>query len=118
MLRICSAIAVGVTLACAYVLYAMSYDTRKLELSVQASEGQAERLRSDRAATVAEVDPGDIDRYDSMRRQFGGVAVAPLNGRMCGGCHLDLSAVELDAVRAAPPDEMPECPQCGRLLVR
>ena len=54
MLRICSAIAVGVTLACAYVLYAMSYDTRKLELSVQASEGQAERLRSEIAILKAE----------------------------------------------------------------
>lgn len=79
---------------------------------------EAARLRDERAALAASVPPGDLDTYEALRRQFDGVAIAQLNGRTCGGCHLDLSAVEFDTVKAAPAGEMPECPQCGRLLAR
>jgi predicted nucleic acid-binding Zn-ribbon protein len=79
---------------------------------------QVEALEIERAELVSQIDPTDLERYEALRSQFGGVAIAPLNGRTCGGCHLDLSAVELETARRAPPDEMPECPQCGRLLAR
>ncbi|MCL4765167.1 MAG: cell division protein FtsL [Hyphomicrobiaceae bacterium] len=55
MLRISSAAAVGVALACAFLLYAVSYDTRRLELMVQAEERRAERLRGDIAVLKAEL---------------------------------------------------------------
>jgi predicted nucleic acid-binding Zn-ribbon protein len=45
------------------------------------------------------------------------VAVARLEGTRCGGCHLDLSTSELDAVKAVGAGEFADCPQCGRLLV-
>jgi predicted nucleic acid-binding Zn-ribbon protein len=46
------------------------------------------------------------------------VAAAALNGSRCEGCHLDLSAAELDEVRAvARAGDVADCPQCGRLLV-
>ncbi len=55
MLRIASAAAVGVALACAFLLYAVSYDTRRLELTVQTEERRLERLRSDIAVLKAEL---------------------------------------------------------------
>jgi len=58
-----------------------------------------------------------LSRYDSIRAKVG-VAAARLVGSKCEGCHLDLSAAEVDEVRRAPADSFPECPQCGRLLVR
>jgi len=58
-----------------------------------------------------------LSRYDSIRAKVG-VAAARLVGSKCEGCHLDLSAAEVDEVRRAPDDSFPECPQCGRLLVR
>lgn len=66
-----------------------------------------------RAALPAEV----ASRYDPLRAKLG-VAAARLVGSRCEGCHLDMSAAELDAVRRAPSGAIPECPQCGRLLVR
>ncbi len=59
-----------------------------------------------------------LHRYDDMRKQFGGVAVAKLNGLRCEGCHLDLSRGEVDDLKRDLSDEVPECPNCGRLLVR
>ena len=62
----------------------------------------------------------DADRtsYDALRERFGGVGVVRLHGRTCTGCHLDLSAGEADVVKSAPPDVLPECPHCGRVIVR
>ncbi len=65
----------------------------------------------------AAVDDKLLVRYDQLRRQHV-VAAAALVGTHCEGCHLDLSAAELDEVRsAAGTDGLAECPQCGRLLV-
>jgi uncharacterized protein len=63
------------------------------------------------------VDAALLARYDRLRAQFG-VAIARLNGSRCEGCHLDMSAAELDAVKRVPPDELAECPNCGRMLAR
>jgi predicted nucleic acid-binding Zn-ribbon protein len=68
--------------------------------------------------TQQESIPADlVARYESTRPAFGGVAIARLNGRQCEGCHLDISAAEIDALKATPHDQLPECPQCGRLLL-
>lgn len=55
--------------------------------------------------------------YDRKRAALG-VAVAPLVGRQCQGCHLELSAAEVDTVRAdAAATGVTDCPDCGRLLI-
>jgi predicted nucleic acid-binding Zn-ribbon protein len=56
--------------------------------------------------------------YEQLRDQFGGVGIARLEGNHCGGCHLALSAVEVDRVRKLPGDARVVCEECGRLLVR
>jgi len=59
-----------------------------------------------------------LGRYDRVRASSG-VAVAHLNGHLCTGCHLDLSAAEVDDVKdeAAASDGVADCPNCGRMLV-
>ena len=47
-----------------------------------------------------------------------GVAVARLVGGRCDGCHLALAQAALERIRTAPPDEVVECEECGRLLAR
>ena len=55
--------------------------------------------------------------YDRKRAAFG-VAVARLIGKQCQGCHLELSAAEIDTVRdEAAATGVTDCPDCGRLLV-
>jgi len=88
-------------------------------LSAQLSviDGEIAEASERRASRAAAVPQALLDRYEALRKTFGGVAIARLNGRQCEGCHLDVSAGEIDALKATPPDELPECPQCGRLLV-
>ena len=70
-----------------------------------------------RSDVVARLDGGTLSEYERRRAHFGGVAVARLEDRRCGGCHLDLSTVEVAAVRATPEGEYTDCPQCGRMLI-
>jgi len=64
------------------------------------------------------VDPAQLAQYDRLRQQHTVAAAALINGR-CDGCHLDLSAGELDGVRsdAAGNAGLSDCPNCGRILV-
>lgn len=71
-----------------------------------------------RHAAAEQLPAADIAVYEQARTHFHGVAIAKLEGSRCGACHLDISRGEIDAIRALPPGELGECPQCGRFLVR
>jgi predicted nucleic acid-binding Zn-ribbon protein len=70
-----------------------------------------------RSEVVARLDGGTLSDYEQRRAHFGGVAAARLDGKRCGGCHLDLSTAEVTAVKATPVGEYTDCPQCGRMLI-
>jgi predicted nucleic acid-binding Zn-ribbon protein len=74
---------------------------------------------ADRRAAVAAEEPADLlDLYERLRAQHGGVGAAALRRGQCQGCHLTLNTVDLNAVRAATPDEVVRCEECRRILVR
>ncbi|MDX2382173.1 MAG: C4-type zinc ribbon domain-containing protein [Acidimicrobiia bacterium] len=77
-----------------------------------------EQLDGGRADARAVLDEAALRTYDRIRAHLG-VAVAVLQGKMCTGCHLDLSAAEIDTARetAAAGTGLADCPQCGRMLV-
>jgi uncharacterized protein len=74
-------------------------------------------VQAERGTIAAGVDPELLQRYEQLRHDLGGIAVARLVGTNCGGCHLTLSAVELDRIRHEPGDAVVLCEECGRLLV-
>jgi len=83
-----------------------------------ALDAEEAQLRADRVAAAEVLGAGDLATYERLRTQFHGVGIAKLEVQRCAGCHLDLSRAEVDVMRALPADTMPECPQCGRYLVR
>lgn len=89
--------------------------------ALAAVEDQIDREIAELTVTRGEVagrlDGGVLADYERHRKHFGGVAVAHLEGRKCSGCNLDLSTSEFEQVRATPPGELAECPQCGRILI-
>ena len=81
-------------------------------------DGELDQLRAERAAEASDIDPELITEYETLRGYGGGVGIARLVGGSCGGCHLGLSAVEVDRLKKLPPDEPAHCEECGRLLAR
>lgn len=83
-----------------------------------AIEAELAAVREQREIAAKEV-PDDLwAEYDRLRASLGGIAIARLVGSTCQGCHLALSAVEIDRIRKLSLDEPVHCEECGRLLVR
>ena len=80
-------------------------------------DAEVEQLSEQRVAAVAGLDEGVVRHYESVRSSAG-VAVAELKGHRCEGCHLDLSAAEVDTAKEeSAASGYTNCPQCGRLLI-
>lgn len=101
--------------------------TERLTVAAAEIDGECERVRSERAAVAREVAADLLARYERLRAQIGGVAVARLEATSCLGCHLALPLMEVDRLRRLPEvGEAPPgtddkgsatCPSCGRILV-
>ena len=101
--------------------------TERLTIAAAEIDGECERVRSERAAVAQEIAADLLARYDRLRAQIGGVAVARLEATSCLGCHLTLPLMEVDRLRRlpevgeAPPGSDDKgsatCPSCARILV-
>ena len=81
-------------------------------------DAEVDALTVERDGARRQLSDSLLSRYDRVRASSG-VAVAHLAGHRCTGCHLDLSAAEIDDVKdeAAAHGGVADCPQCGRMLV-
>jgi hypothetical protein len=80
-------------------------------------DSQAEARTSARAPIVAQLPADLLGLYEKLRESTGMGAALLRRGR-CEGCRLELSASDKAGVRAAPPDEVVQCEECRRILVR
>lgn len=70
----------------------------------------------DRAAARAQLTAADLALYDQLRRRKAGVAVVELNGQLCGGCGVRVTASVTQQVGQG--DQFARCGNCERILVR
>jgi predicted nucleic acid-binding Zn-ribbon protein len=87
------------------------------ELEVELDTALVE-VQAERAQVAEQVEPELLAEYEVLRQRLGGIAIARLVGGSCGGCHLSLSAMEVDRIKRLPPEEPARCEECGRLLAR
>jgi uncharacterized protein len=102
---------------------------RKVITDAQAAAGQtrdaafaeidaAAAVAGDKRAEVAADMPADLlALYDKIRASSG-VGAAMLRRGRCEGCHLSLNTVDLNAIKATPPDDVVRCEECRRILIR
>jgi len=90
------------------------------EVDAQTAEinAQLEVVQADRAKAVDGLDAALVTLYDKIRTQLGGQGAAALRGGRCEGCQLDMNQTDLSAIRAAAPEDVVRCEECGRILVR
>ena len=70
-----------------------------------------------RAEVLADIPADLLTLYDKIRASSG-VGAAMLRAGRCEGCHVSLSTVDLNAIKATAPDEVVRCEECRRILVR
>lgn len=75
-------------------------------------------VEGERAAIATQIPVDLLGLYDRIRADHGGLGAAPLHRGTCEGCRLTLPPTEIEALRAAPPDEVIRCEECRRILVR
>lgn len=96
---------------------------RRGELEARRDASLAEIDRDEQSRTTARaplVDelPADLLAMYERIREASGVGAALLRAGRCEGCRLELSGSERSRVKAAAPDEVVRCEECGRILVR
>lgn len=82
------------------------------DIDAEIAERHAERER-----LAGEVPEEMRAHYEELRERKQGLAVAELQGRSCGGCRLELTAIELEELKEDTAKGLSKCPQCGRILV-
>jgi len=90
-------------------------DLAKAEAAIDAELAAAGEARD---AAAAGIPDALMATYERLRGRLGGIGAARLVGSSCGGCHLVLSATEVDRIRREPADALVTCEHCGRILVR
>lgn len=80
-------------------------------------DAELDRVLGSRDAAVASVPADLLAEYETLRGALGGIGVARLSGNRCEGCHLSLSAVDVDRIRHEPPGTVVHCTECSRILV-
>lgn len=86
--------------------------SREAEIDAQLVQEQA--ARSELAASL----PADlVELYERQRARYG-IGAALLTRRVTGGSGVELTSTDLDAVRAAAPDDVVICPDSSCILVR
>ncbi|WP_207930360.1 DUF7581 domain-containing protein [Streptomyces hainanensis] len=91
---------------------------QRRDAATQDIDAEVAAVRKERAETVAQVPADLLKLYDRLRAQQGGIGAARLYQRRCEGCRLELNITEVNEVRAAAPDTVVRCENCGRILVR
>ncbi|MFM9095056.1 MAG: zinc ribbon domain-containing protein [Acidimicrobiaceae bacterium] len=91
--------------------------TAALNAALKICENEKKLLDEKRHAVAGAIDSKLIKFYDVKRTKRTTPAVADLQGSKCQSCHLDLSVVELSALKKLGADELAECPNCDCYLV-
>jgi hypothetical protein len=75
-------------------------------------------LDEQRAKVLAELPAELVTTYEKLRERNGGIGAAPLVGKRCMGCRMELNPSDLGRIKSAAPDVVLRCEECGRILVR
>ncbi|MBU6264700.1 MAG: hypothetical protein KGM14_00680 [Actinomycetales bacterium] len=91
---------------------AQAVTTREAEIDAELAAETA--ARTELAASL----PADlVELYERQRARYG-IGAALLTRRVTGGSGVELTSTDLDAVRAAAPDDVVICPDSSCILVR
>jgi predicted nucleic acid-binding Zn-ribbon protein len=79
-----------------------------------ADEAKMKDLDARREEAVKQVDPGLLAKYENIKRRRAGIAIAPVVGMTCKGCHRNIPPQLAIVLQRANTIET--CPSCHRII--
>lgn len=76
-----------------------------------------EQAGARRAELLSSIDGELVSLYERQRSRSG-VGAAPLQGRRCGACRIEIDRGESARIAAAADDDIVRCPECSAILLR
>lgn len=96
-------------------LDSVSAELDQLVTRLNADISEVERER----AVLAQGMPAELMAlYEKIRASHSGVGAALLHRGQCQGCRLTIPPQEMQSIKSAAPDEVLQCEECRRILVR
>jgi predicted nucleic acid-binding Zn-ribbon protein len=86
----------------------------EIEKQRAAADEKMRGLETRRGAAVKVVDPGLLAKYENIKRRRAGVAIAPVVGMTCKGCHRNVPP-QL-AITLQKANSIETCPNCHRII--
>ncbi|MCL5047232.1 MAG: C4-type zinc ribbon domain-containing protein [Firmicutes bacterium] len=75
-----------------------------------------EELETERSGILHQLSQDIADVYQNLHKRYSDSCIAVLDGGKCSGCHLKLSASEIEMCKR-DVDTINYCEQCGRILL-
>jgi predicted nucleic acid-binding Zn-ribbon protein len=89
-------------------------EVEEIEKRKAAADEKLRALEARRSAAEKQVDPGLLAKYENIKRRRAGVAIAPVVGMACKGCHRNIPP-QL-AITLQKANSIETCPNCHRII--
>lgn len=90
----------------------------QLEQQVAALESDLAEVAAERERLASSIPDDFKNLYEKIRKSHSGVGAAKLHRGQCLGCRLSLPPQELQTIKNAEPEEVLQCEECRRILIR
>lgn len=77
--------------------------------------GQIDDLEKDRQLLTKNIEQNLLEKYERLRTEKHGTAVARLDDGICSGCRIDIPSEEISKINAS--QALSKCPNCKRMLI-
>ncbi|MBI1952590.1 MAG: hypothetical protein HYS41_00505 [Candidatus Omnitrophica bacterium] len=94
---------------------ALEEKLNRLEQEKKTLEDSVQRLEADRGSWAAQVDRKILGRYERILENKEGLALVPVRGGACGGCHMVLPPQMLNEIHLG--ERLITCESCARILI-
>ncbi len=94
----------------------LSREKEKAKQETEILDQEIAKINISRQEMAKKVSPSPLSRYENLRQGKGGLAIIPLEGSSCGGCHMNLPPQIVSEVKKG--NRFVTCENCNRLLYR
>lgn len=92
----------------------LSREEEKAKQETEVLDQEIAKINITRQEIAKRVSPSPLSRYEKLCRGKGGLAIVPLEGSSCGGCHMNLPPQIVSEVKKGK--RFVVCENCNRIL--